>query len=208
MTVLSCAECGIALKPHGNRKYDLCSRHSHAASERRRRATDPEAGRLAARARYHADVERQRQRAKDYATRNREKVAAYQRRYAEANAQAKRDYFRAYNAERREYRLQWLRENAATPAGRLRRRASGQKRRAAIRSSPGSCSPEQFQGRWDYFGGLCWMCGKEANSVDHVIPLARGGSNWPANLRPACGPCNSAKGARSWRLYLNQKEAA
>jgi hypothetical protein len=31
---------------------------------------------------------------------------------------------------------------------------------------------------------------------DHVKPLARGGSNWPANLRPACKSCNSRKGAR------------
>jgi 5-methylcytosine-specific restriction endonuclease McrA len=29
--------------------------------------------------------------------------------------------------------------------------------------------------------------------VDHVIPLSRGGSNWPTNLVCACGQCNSRK---------------
>ena len=38
------------------------------------------------------------------------------------------------------------------------------------------------------------MCGTEATAIDHVKPIARGGSNWPANLRPACTPCNSRKG--------------
>jgi 5-methylcytosine-specific restriction endonuclease McrA len=32
-----------------------------------------------------------------------------------------------------------------------------------------------------------------------VIPLSVGGTNWPANLRPACRSCNSAKGASSDR---------
>lgn len=40
----------------------------------------------------------------------------------------------------------------------------------------------------------CWMCGAEATCMDHVVALCNGGSNWPSNLRPACGPCNGAKG--------------
>lgn len=42
---------------------------------------------------------------------------------------------------------------------------------------------------------VCWICGKPgSDSIDHVIPLNRGGTNDPANLRPAhLHPCNRAK---------------
>jgi hypothetical protein len=38
-------------------------------------------------------------------------------------------------------------------------------------------------------GGICWLCGHPgADTVDHVRPLAEGGTNDPANLRAAHGP--------------------
>jgi len=39
--------------------------------------------------------------------------------------------------------------------------------------------------------------------VDHVIPVARGGSNWPANLVPACNSCNSKKHAKLVEEFRN-----
>lgn len=45
--------------------------------------------------------------------------------------------------------------------------------------------------------GVCHICGKPgADSRDHVIPLAAGGSNTPDNIRPAHLACNSKKGYR------------
>lgn len=42
----------------------------------------------------------------------------------------------------------------------------------------------------------CHYCREErrGRTVDHIVPLARGGSNRKENLIPACGPCNQAKG--------------
>jgi len=40
-------------------------------------------------------------------------------------------------------------------------------------------------------------CGSEENlTVDHIIPLARGGTWDQDNLQPMCHSCNSSKGAR------------
>lgn len=44
--------------------------------------------------------------------------------------------------------------------------------------------------------GPCVYCGATAASVDHITPLARGGFEIEANLVPACGSCNSSKGAK------------
>ena len=43
----------------------------------------------------------------------------------------------------------------------------------------------------------CVYCGDEANSVDHVIPLAKGGTDHPLNLVACCSRCNSAFGDKT-----------
>lgn len=39
----------------------------------------------------------------------------------------------------------------------------------------------------------CAYCGAPATSVDHFVPITRGGKTEPGNIVPACGPCNSSK---------------
>jgi len=68
------------------------------------------------------------------------------------------------------------------------------RRRARERQAPGYSTPDQVLARIAYFGSRCWMCGAPWEAVDHVKPLAAGGSDWPANLRPICKSCNSRKG--------------
>lgn len=64
----------------------------------------------------------------------------------------------------------------------------------------------------DLYGAICHICNKEiditlprkvgstnwkqALHLDHVIPLAKGGSNTLANIRPSHGICNKLKGAK------------
>ena len=40
--------------------------------------------------------------------------------------------------------------------------------------APGVCTPENLIARINYYGGRCWICGAVADTIDHVIPLARG----------------------------------
>jgi 5-methylcytosine-specific restriction endonuclease McrA len=45
---------------------------------------------------------------------------------------------------------------------------------------------------------VCWLCGRKgANSVDHVVPRERGGTDELGNLRAAHASCNSRRGART-----------
>lgn len=43
-------------------------------------------------------------------------------------------------------------------------------------------------------GGKCGYCGTtEKITIDHMVPVGRGGTDDPDNLMPACRPCNSDK---------------
>ena len=60
--------------------------------------------------------------------------------------------------------------------------------------------------------GICYYCGKYVGSnnltMDHLVPLARGGLSIRANLVPACKECNSKKKdslAFEWEGFLDQK---
>lgn len=45
-------------------------------------------------------------------------------------------------------------------------------------------------------GRFCAYCGLDgADTVDHIVPLSRGGSNASGNLAPAHERCNQAKGS-------------
>lgn len=64
---------------------------------------------------------------------------------------------------------------------------------------------EQLQQRMLYFGGRCYLqlpgvCTGEAEQIDHVKPVSKGGSHMLANLRPACKACNLSKAAK-WPFF-------
>lgn len=51
-------------------------------------------------------------------------------------------------------------------------------------------------------GYQCAYCGSYADTVDHVEPIVRGGSNDDDNLAACCSFCNGSKGAKTvteWR---------
>ena len=59
--------------------------------------------------------------------------------------------------------------------------------------------------------GRCHYCGREVGArrltLDHVVPLIRGGKSVRANVVPACKACNSAKQSLlpwEWDAYLDR----
>ena len=57
--------------------------------------------------------------------------------------------------------------------------------------------------------GRCYYCGKEFSpgelSMDHVVPLIRGGKSTKGNVVPACKACNNKKKhllPSEWEEYL------
>lgn len=56
-------------------------------------------------------------------------------------------------------------------------------------------TPEMKTEVFQKYGKTCYLCGKSgANTVDHVIPVIKGGTHKMKNLRPAHERCNKEKG--------------
>ena len=62
--------------------------------------------------------------------------------------------------------------------------------------------------------GTCWYCGRKVGfknlTMDHVIPLSRGGRSTRDNLVPCCRPCNIKKKNAlpvEWQEYMDSLAA-
>lgn len=56
--------------------------------------------------------------------------------------------------------------------------------------------------RWRSQRRACTYCPALADTMDHVVPLVRGGTNYEGNLTPCCRRCNGSKSGRlivEWR---------
>lgn len=73
------------------------------------------------------------------------------------------------------------------------------------------CDPVDPRDRtlaFETFFGLCAYCGRPATTVDHAIPISRGGGSRRGNLLPACASCNSRKRARTVDEFLGSAPCA
>lgn len=149
--------------------------------------------------RYAANRERLLEQSKNYALANPEKTKARQKRWRDANkvhitAKNKRNYLARkehYDANRakwrKENRLKW---NSYRRARYAKEKENGiflilNKEYKKLNNQP------------------CFYCGSwNQPTIDHVIPIARGGRHSIGNIVVACKPCNSQKNKRTiqeWR---------
>lgn len=124
-----------------------------------------------------------------------------------------RDYYARNQMSRRAGARAWYDNNKDRHAETVERwkaenrdkvRAIGRKgrrtRRARLLGAEGSHTHADLAAIFERQGGKCALCAcslaKAKVEVDHIIPLARGGHNGPANLQYLCRPCNRAKSAK------------
>jgi len=186
---------------------------------RRLRAANPEREKELKRAYYLRHQERLQREQREWSSANRESVNAaarerHQRIKAAANAARRACYFRrdearlarerraadpvAYRAAQRAYRA----ENRAKVA------AWDSTKRAVRCGAEGRHTAADVHDHYASQEGCCYWCDVSVGDVyhvDHVIPLARGGTDWPDNIVVACPSCNVHKHAKmpeEWAQWL------
>ena len=143
-----------------------------------------------------ANKEHIREQNKDYRQRKAEARNAYNRQYYHTHIEAKRAYHRAYKAKRR---ADYIRFNIL--------------RRTRVTGNGGSYTLIAWHALCKRYGFRCLSCMRKLPylklTVDHVIPVTKGGSSDIDNLQPLCQPCNSQKNDRTidYRIHFEERLA-
>jgi 5-methylcytosine-specific restriction endonuclease McrA len=150
---------------------------------------------------YRQNIEKRRAYGARYRSENREKVNAAIRRHYHANIERHKQKGR-----------EWVKNNPE------KHRAKGHRRRARMAKAEGYFTPEQLRAKFEFWGYRCLYCKFELTpqtaQTEHRKPIARGGSNWIANVAPACAKCNHSKRDktetefREWRTRTQALRAA
>ena len=150
-----------------------------------------------------------------YGQTHKEETAVAGRRYRQSeDGAAKRKAWHAARAKtpaHKEYMGQWAKtpKGQAARRGRVNRyaqtpkgRAANMRRRARRRSVLAGVVADLTADQWSEIvaehGSCCAYCGAKFTAslpitVDHVIPLSKGGQHTAGNVVPSCKPCNSRK---------------
>lgn len=122
----------------------------------------------------------------------------YNREYYDKNQERELERARVYLIENREL-INSSARNRHKENPVLRLDASHRRRVSKINNSPISSykiSPEDWIVNLNKFNNKCFYCGtgNVKLTMDHVIPVSRGGLHSIENIVPACCSCNASKG--------------
>lgn len=192
-TGLACKRGHLSERLVSNRQCCGCS----CGEMRARREANPDKARASWRKYQKENRERVRESTRKWQESNREKSSASSRKWQIANPERVRQNHHNYRlknpAKVRDIFREWSLENPEKV------RAKDRNRRARKRAALGSHTAKDIIDIFKQQNGKCAYCaikfGKKYQ-VDHIVALAKGGSNDRRNLQLLCSPCNGKKSAK------------
>lgn len=131
---------------------------------------------------------------RDYHDANRERVLTRKHEYYIDNLEREQKRAKKYRDEHPTYIHDWY--IASKPRLLPLRRVYASDRRAREMNAEGTYTPQDIEQMYEDQCGYCAYCGIrlfDTYHLEHIIPLSRGGSNWPENLCLTCRDCNLSK---------------
>jgi 5-methylcytosine-specific restriction endonuclease McrA len=145
---------------------------------------------------YLKNAEEKKAKAREYYAANKDAAKERMKAYAKKNLESCSERKQKWAEENREAVRRQKREWAARNPEKVR--ALNVIKRGRRKNAAGSFTSEQWIARLEYHENCCYYCGASGKmEIEHRIPLSRGGTNWPSNLVPACGPCNRRKSSKT-----------
>lgn len=126
-------------------------------------------------------------------------IKKWLKKHPEKAKQYSKNNYHRHKSKRVEGHRRWKKANAEHV--RIYNRNAKAKRRQA----EGRFTVHDINRIYDEQKGLCAYCGKKLDGnyhVDHVMPICRGGSNWPENLALSCPTCNLRKREKTAEEFL------
>ena len=129
-------------------------------------------------------------------------ITAQREVYYEANREKelarRKRYYEAHREEGTACMKRWREVNPEKHAAQTQRR----------RARKAGATVEPFDERlvWERDGRECAYCGSTENlTLDHIVPLAKGGAHSPDNLCVLCKSCNSSKGMKNLGEWMRSR---
>lgn len=89
-----------------------------------------------------------------------------------------------------------------------RKRVRAHRRRAKLNKVEGSFTAQEWRELKRHYGYCCPRCGRKEPiiklTIDHIVPINKGGNNFITNIQPLCGTCNSSKADRESEAICKQ----
>lgn len=161
---------------------------------------------MTAKKHYKANPEPAIRRAKKRYEEKADEIKAYSLWYAKENKERHRENGRRWALKNRDKTAAYLRKYRKENPEKIR--AFRINRRARMMNAEGSHDENDIMALYELQKGKCINCQvsfkHSGYHIDHIMPLAKGGSNWPSNLQLLCPSCNSRKSAKDPIQWANE----
>lgn len=120
---------------------------------------------------------------------HKEQRAVESKQWAKAHPEYRRRVGEKWRSNHPNYGKNWRENN------RDKIKHYAQNRRARMEGNGGTLTVQEWNAILDFYGHKCLCCERKdvKLTIDHIIPIFRGGKHCAENVQPLCGPCNSRK---------------
>lgn len=137
-----------------------------------------------------------------YYLKNRDKALAYSKLHPKVRDEKRKLYEREWKRKHpdriKQWKLNYFNKHGVLPDTSPSRQARHARRRTLERNCEGSFTPKEWRALLESTGNKCQDCGRQPPeiklTVDHIVPLVLGGTNYITNIQSLCLSCNSRKG--------------